>query len=143
MQQGEHELNKLIQLAQRLKSDLPRSKYEQLQRTIEQRQEHLQGLMKTCQQARGEHEHLIKTQNKLNEELIAINEWFKRLLQELIQPLDLNATLNNVNDVQESMAVSLFSLRKSVEKFLFRSNWMHRSINDYHDWIKHFEMNRI
>ena len=63
--------------------------------------------MKTCQQARGEHEHMVKTQNKLNEELIAINDWFKRLIYELTQPIDLNLSLNNVNDMQDSMAVSL------------------------------------
>jgi hypothetical protein len=51
----------------------------------------------------------------LNEELIAINEWFKRLLHELTQSIDLNLSLNNVNDVQESMAVRFF-FRKSCEK---------------------------
>jgi hypothetical protein len=55
---------------------------------------------------------MIKTQNKLNEELISINEWFKRLLYELTQPIDLNLSLNNVNDIQDSMAVS-FSSEKS------------------------------
>jgi hypothetical protein len=69
-------------------------------------------LIKTCQQARGEHEQMIKTQNKLNEELISINEWFKRLIYELTQPIDLNLSLNNVNDVQDAMAVSLFFLSK-------------------------------
>jgi hypothetical protein len=110
LQQGEHELNKLIQLAERLKHELPRSQYEQLQRIIERRQEHLQALIKTCQQARGEHEQMVKTQNKLNEELIAINDWFKRLIYELTQPIDLNLSLNNVNDVQDSMTVRLFLL---------------------------------
>jgi len=52
---------------------------------------------------------MIKTQNKLNEELISINEWFKRLLYELTQPIDLNLSLNNVNDIQDSMAVSFSS----------------------------------
>jgi hypothetical protein len=64
-------------------------------------------LIKTCQQARGEHEHLVKTQNKLNEELISIIDWFKRLIYELTQSIDLNLSLNNVNDVQDSLAVSL------------------------------------
>jgi len=63
-------------------------------------------LIKTCQQARGEHEHMIKTQNKLNEELIAINDWFKRIISELTQPIDLNLSLNNVNDVQDSIIVN-------------------------------------
>ena len=53
---------------------------------------------------------MVKTQNKLNEELIAINDWFKRLIYELTQPIDLNLSLNNVNDVQDSMTVSLFFL---------------------------------
>ncbi len=68
-------------------------------------------MVKTCQQARGEHEHLVKTQNKLNEELISIIDWFKRLISELTQPIDLNLSLNNVNDVQDSLAVSLFFFR--------------------------------
>ncbi|CAF5162281.1 unnamed protein product, partial [Rotaria sp. Silwood1] len=42
---------------------------------IEQRQEYLQTLIKTCQQAR-----------------------------ELTQPIDLNLSLNNLNDIQDSMA---------------------------------------
>lgn len=110
LQQGEHELNKLIQLAERLKNELPRVQYEQLQQTIERRQERLQGLIKTCQQARGEHEHMMKTQNKLNEELISINDWLKRLLYESTQPLELNLSLNSVNDAQDSVTVSLFFL---------------------------------
>ena len=99
-------MNKLVQLAERLRHEIPRSQYEQLQRIIERRQEHLQALMKTCQQARGEHEQLVKTQNKFNEELIAIHDWFKRLIAELTQPFDLNLSLNNVNDVQDSLVVS-------------------------------------
>ena len=106
LQQGEVELSKLIQLAERLKPDLPRAKYEQLQRTIQHRQEHLQALMKSCQQARGEHEQMVKTQNKLNDELIAIHDWFKRLVVDLTQPLDLNFSLNNVNDFRDSLGVS-------------------------------------
>ncbi|CAF5039288.1 unnamed protein product, partial [Rotaria sp. Silwood1] len=116
LQQGEHGLNKLIQLAERLKHELPRSQYEQLQNKIEQRQEHLQTLLKTYQQARGEHEHMVKTQNKVNEELIAINDWFKRLIQELTQPIDLNLSLNNVNDILDSMA----QLDVSIDQRLLR-----------------------
>ncbi|CAF4141502.1 unnamed protein product, partial [Rotaria sordida] len=116
LQQSEQGLNKLIQLAERLKHELPRSQYEQLQKKIEQRQEYLQTLMKTCQQARGEHEHMVKTQNKLNEELIAINDWFKRLIQELTQPIDLNLSLNNVNDIQDSMT----QLDVSIDQRLLR-----------------------
>jgi hypothetical protein len=86
-------------------------------------------LIKTCQQARGEHEHMIKTQYKLNEELIAINDWFKRIISELTQPIDLNLSLNNVNDVQDAMAVSLFFYRKFDENVKFSSNLMHRLIN--------------
>lgn len=50
---------------------------------------------------------MVKTQNKLNEELISISDWFKRLIHELTQPIDLNLSLNNVNDVQNSIVVSL------------------------------------
>ena len=99
-------MNKLIQLAERLKNELPRAEYQQLQQTIERRQERLQALIKNCQQARGEHEHLVKTQNKLNEELISINDWLKRHLYELNQPLELNLSINNVTDAQDSVAVS-------------------------------------
>jgi hypothetical protein len=53
---------------------------------------------------------MVKTQNKLNEELIAINDWFKRLIHELTQPIDLNLSLTNVNDIQDSLAVSVLSL---------------------------------
>jgi hypothetical protein len=49
---------------------------------------------------------MVKTQNKFNEELISINDWFKRLIYELTQPIDLNLSLNNVSDVQDSIAVS-------------------------------------
>ncbi|CAF2948786.1 unnamed protein product [Rotaria sp. Silwood2] len=106
LQQAEHELNKLNQLSERLVNDLPRSQYEQLKRIIERRQERLLTLNKTCQQARGEHEHMIKTQHKLNEDLITINDWFRRLIQDLSQPFELNLSLNNVNDLRDSMNVS-------------------------------------
>ncbi len=53
---------------------------------------------------------IVKTQNKLNEELISIIDWFKRLIYELTQSIDLNLSLNNVNDVEDSLAVSLFFL---------------------------------
>ncbi|CAF5220073.1 unnamed protein product, partial [Rotaria magnacalcarata] len=116
LQQNEHALNKLIQLAERLKHEIPRSQYQQLQSKIEQRQEHLQTLIRTCQQARGEHEQMVKTQNKLNEELISINDWFKRLIHELTQPIDLNLSLNNVNDIQDSMT----QLDASIDQRLLR-----------------------
>jgi hypothetical protein len=65
-------------------------------------------LNKTCQQARGEHEHMIKTQHKLNEDLISIIDWFRRLIQDLTQPFELNLSLNNVKDLQDSLNVSCF-----------------------------------
>ena len=112
LQQSDSELSKLIQVAERLKHDLPRSQYDQLQRTIEQRQEELRSLQRTCQQARDEHEQKVKTQNKLVEELQIMHEWFKRLLSDWTQPLDLNFSLNNVRDLQESMTVSSMIVRK-------------------------------
>ncbi|CAF4548248.1 unnamed protein product, partial [Rotaria sp. Silwood2] len=114
LQQAEHELNKLIQLSERLINDLPRSKYEQLKRIIEHRQEHLQTLNKTCQQARSEHKHMIKTQHRLNEDLIIINDWFRRLIQDLTQPLELNLSLNNVNDLQDSMNQLAISIKQRL-----------------------------
>ena len=104
------ELNKLIQLAERLKGDLPRVQYEQLQRTIQQRQEYLQNLSKSCQQARGEHEQMIKTQTKLNEELIAIQDWFKRLVNDLSQGLELNFSVNHIHNLQDMISVRRYAL---------------------------------
>jgi hypothetical protein len=48
---------------------------------------------------------MIKTQQKLNEDLISIIDWFRRLIQELAQPFELNLSLTNVNDLQDSMNV--------------------------------------
>ncbi|CAM2712242.1 unnamed protein product [Rotaria socialis] len=116
LQQSEHELNKSIQLSERLVNDLPRSKYEQLKRTIENRHERLQALKKTCEKARGEHEHMIKTQNKLNEDLITIIDWFRKVIQDLNQPFELNLSLNNVADLQDSVN----QLDASVDQRLIR-----------------------
>lgn len=99
-------MNKLVQLGERLRPEVPRTQYQQLQGLIDQRHQYLQNLIRTCQQARGEHEHLVKTQNKLNEELIAITDWFKRLIHDLTQPIDLNLSLNNVSDIRDLLAVS-------------------------------------
>ncbi len=107
LQQAEHELHKLIQLGDRLVNDLARSQYEQIKSTIERRHERLQTLLKACLQARSEHEHMIKTRQKLNEDLISTNDWFKRLIQDLSQPFEINLSLNNVIDIQDSMNVSL------------------------------------
>ena len=98
-------MNKLIQLAERLKGEIPRKQYEQLQRTIQQRQEYLQNLSKASQQARGEHEQMIASQTKLIEELNSIHDWFKRLLNDLSQNLDLNFSLNHLHDLQETISV--------------------------------------
>ena len=95
-----------MQVAERLKHDLPRSQHDQLQRTIEQRHDELRNLQRTCQQARDEHEQKVKAQSQLVEELQSMQEWFKRLLTDGAQPLDLNFSLTNVRDVQESMGVS-------------------------------------
>lgn len=120
-------MNKLIQLAERLKNEIPRAQYQQLQQTIERRQERLQGLMKSCQQARGEHEHLVKTQNKLNEELISINDWLKRHLYDLNQPLELNLSLNNVHDAQDSVAVRWFLLLLRISSLFVATRCIDRS----------------
>ena len=134
IQQGEMELSKLIQLAERLKSELPRAQYEQLQRTIQQRQEYLQNLSRSCQQARGEHEHMIATQTKLVEELNAIHEWLKRTLNDLSQGLELNFSLNHLHDLQDTIAVRLFHpsilLLFAHRRF---SNGMPRSSNEWLD----------
>lgn len=112
MQQGENELKKLNQLAERLKSELPHSQYEQFQKIIHQHQEHLQLLQKTCQQTRDEHEKIVKIQTKFNEDLIAINDWFKRLIQDFSQPIDLNLSLNHIDEIQTSISVSFYSIYK-------------------------------
>lgn len=100
-------MNQLIHLGERLINDLPRVQYEQMKRTIERRQERLQTLIKTAQQARGEHEHLIKTQQKLNEDLLSTIQWFRRLIQDFSQPLELNFSLNHIHDLQVSTNVSV------------------------------------
>ena len=99
-------MNKLNQLAERLKNELPRSQYEEFQQVIHQYREQFQSLQKTYQQARDEHEQMVKTQNKFIEEVISINDWFKRLIQELSQPIDINLSLNNVHEMQTSISVS-------------------------------------
>lgn len=60
---------------------------------------------KACQKARGEHEHLIKTQQKLNEDLILVTDWLRKLIEDLSQPFDLSLSLNSVIDLQDSLAV--------------------------------------
>ncbi|UJR08743.1 hypothetical protein I4U23_013000 [Adineta vaga] len=102
LQHAEQDLNKLILMNDRLANDLPHSQYEQSKRTLERRRERLEDLFTTCQQVRGEYEHLMKTQHKLNEDLLSTIDWFRRLLLDLQQPLELNISLSNVNDVQES-----------------------------------------
>ncbi|CAF3855305.1 unnamed protein product, partial [Adineta steineri] len=142
LQQGEHELSKLIQLSERLKNELPRYQYEQLQHTIQIRQERLQSLVKTCQQARGEHERMIKTQTKLNEELITINDWFQRLIHDLTQPLDLNLSLNNLNDIQDS----ILQLDASIDQRLIRFNQLFNDelkINNLNDKEIHERLNTL
>ena len=107
LQQAEHQMNQLIHLGERLLNDLSRTQYEQIKRTMERRQERLQTLTKTAQQARGEHEHLVKTQQKLNEDLVSTIQWFRRLIQDFSQPLELNFSLNHVHDLQVSANVSV------------------------------------
>ncbi|CAF1532153.1 unnamed protein product, partial [Adineta steineri] len=46
---------------------------------------------------------MMKTQHKLNEDLISIIEWFRRLIHDLGQPLELNLSLTHVNEHQESI----------------------------------------
>ncbi|CAF3725966.1 unnamed protein product [Adineta steineri] len=103
LQQSEQDLNKLIHIGDRLVNDISSTQYEQMKRTIERRQEHLKSLFKTCQQERDEHEYMMKTQHKLNEDLISIIEWFRRLIHDLGQPLELNLSLTHVNEHQESI----------------------------------------
>lgn len=103
-------MNQLVHLDERLMNDLSRTQYEQVKRTIERRQERLQALMKTAQQTRGEHEHLVKTQEKLNEDLVSTNQWFRRLIQDFSQPLELNFSLNHVHDLQVSANVSVICI---------------------------------
>ena len=110
LQQGEHQLNQLIHLGERLMNDLSRIQYEQIKRTIDRLQERLQALMKTAQQARGEYEHLLKSQQKLNEDLLSTNQWFRRLIQDFAQPLELNFSLNHVHDLQVSINVSIICI---------------------------------
>lgn len=109
LQQAEQDLNKLIHMSDRLASDLPHSQTEQTKRAMERRRDRLQELFNTCQQVRGEYEHLMKTQHKLNEDLLSTIEWMRRVLHDLQQPLELNLSVNNVHDMQQSLNVSGYS----------------------------------
>lgn len=79
-----------------------------MKRIIERHQERLQALNKICQQARQEHEHLMQTQHKLKEDLIATIDWFKRLTHDLSQPIEINLSLNSVTDLQDSILVRYY-----------------------------------
>ncbi|CAF1053347.1 unnamed protein product [Adineta ricciae] len=103
LHQAEQDLNRLIHMSERLANDLPHSQFEQIKRTNERRRERLQDLFTSCQQVRGEYEHLMKTQHKLNEDLLSTIDWFRRILHDLQQPLELNLSLNNVVDFQQSL----------------------------------------
>jgi hypothetical protein len=100
-------LKKIIHLADRLSNEISREHLEdELKESIASRQEHLQTLFQSCQQARTDYEQLIKSEQKLNEELINVHDWFRRLIDEFTQPLELNLSLNHLHDLQQSLTVS-------------------------------------
>ena len=123
LQQAEQDLNRLIHMSDRLANDLPHSQCEQIKRTNERRRERLQDLFTSCQQVRGEYEHLMKTQHKLNEDLLSTIEWFRRILHDLQQPLELNLSLNNVVDFQQSLKVNLVTGKMKAFVLVFVANW--------------------
>ena len=87
---------------------------KQLQRTIQQRQKYLQNISRSCQQARGEHEHIIATQTTLVEESNAIHEWLNRTRNDLSQWLEWNFSSNHLDDLQDTIVVRMFPLRFSL-----------------------------
>lgn len=122
LQQAEQDLNRLIHISERLATDLPLSQCEHMKRTNERRRERLQDLFTSCQQVRGEYEHLMKTQHKLNEDLLSTIDWFRRMLHDLQQPLELNLSLNNIVDFQQSLKVNFSCGRDESIGFDFVAN---------------------
>ena len=106
LQQCEHELKKMIHLAERLTNEISREHLDDLKESIAARQARLQTLFQTCQQARTDYEQQIKSEQKLNEELSNLQDWLKRLIEDFTQPLELNLSLNHLHDLQQSLTVS-------------------------------------
>lgn len=105
LEQAEHEWMKLAHLGERLVQEIPSSHYAVFKEAIQSRQESLLTWKSTCEQARREHEQLIKTQQRFTEESIAIEDWFKRVIDELSQPLELDLSLTHLEDLQHSLHV--------------------------------------
>ena len=109
LEQAEHEWLKLAHLGERLGQEVPSSHYAQFKEAIQSRQASLQTWKSTCEQARDEHEQLIKTQQRFTDEAMAIEDWFKRVIDELSQPLQLDLSLTHLEDLQHSLHVSLWT----------------------------------
>ena len=116
LQQSEHELKKMIHLAERLTNEISREHVDELKESIASRQARLQTLFQTCQQARTDYELQIKSEQKLNEELINLQDWLRRLIEDFTQPLELNLSLNHLHDLQQSLTVSHLFLAKDHEE---------------------------
>ncbi|CAF1572819.1 unnamed protein product, partial [Didymodactylos carnosus] len=99
--QAEHGFEKLLTLSERLSHDIPTEQFDVIQHSIQRRQERLQTLIKSCSQSKLDHEQMLKTQHKLHEELFSLHDWLKRLTNDLSYPIELNLSLNSVNDAQD------------------------------------------
>ena len=126
LQEAEDELKKMIELSEHLST----KESEGLKQSIATRQERWQSFFHTVQQARTDYEQRIKHEQKLNEELIDVQQCFRRLIDEFTEPLELNLSLNYLHDLQQSLTVSLLlsSLFEDVVALLF-SKWPCPSIN--------------
>lgn len=114
LQQCEDELKKMIHLAERLTNEISREHLDALKESIASRQARLQTLFQTCQQARTNYEQQMKSEQKLNEELINLQDWFRRVMEEFTQPLELNLSLNHLHDLQQSLTVSHLSFSPKI-----------------------------
>lgn len=84
----------------------PTKESEGLKQSIAVRQERWQTFFQTVEQARTNYEQMIKNEQKLNEELIHLQDWFRRMIDEFTQPVELNLSLNYLHDLQQSLTVS-------------------------------------
>lgn len=127
IQQSEHQLKKLTQLADRLRPDLSTNVSDELKQSLDIRRERLDNLIRTCEQKRNEREQRMKIQEKFEDELMNIHDWFRRLIQEYLHPIEINLSIEFVEDVQRSIV----ELSNSIDQRWNQFNQM--MINDQID----------
>ncbi|CAF4468839.1 unnamed protein product, partial [Didymodactylos carnosus] len=116
LMQAEHEFEKLLTLSERLAHDIPTEQFDIIQRSVQRRQERLQTLIKSCSNSKLKYEQMLKTQHKLYEELLSIIDWLKRLMNDLSSPIELNLSVNSVNDAQDSVTQLISSIEQRTAR---------------------------